>query len=44
MEGLKTGQSGLVKLDEGDLVVFSAGLNCRWNVHIPVCKHYRFGD
>jgi uncharacterized cupin superfamily protein len=26
----------------GDLVVFPAGMSCRWQVHVPVRKHYRF--
>ena len=33
-----------VKLGAGDLVIFPAGLNCRWDVHQAVQKHYRFGD
>ena len=33
-----------VKFGEGDLVVFPAGMNCRWDVHKAVRKHYRFGD
>ena len=28
----------------GDLVEFPAGMECRWNVHKAVRKHYRFGD
>ena len=28
----------------GDLVTFPAGMNCRWEVHKAVRKHYRFGD
>ena len=36
------GQS--VKLCAGDLVIFPEGLNCRWDVHHAVRKHYRFGD
>jgi len=26
----------------GYLVVFPAGIECKWNVHIAVRKHYRF--
>ena len=26
----------------GDLVVFQRGLQCTWDVHQPVRKHYRF--
>ena len=33
-----------VKFVAGDLVIFPAGMNCRWDVHQAVCKHYRFGD
>jgi uncharacterized cupin superfamily protein len=32
-----------VELTAGDLVVFPAGLNCRWDVLKPVCKHFRLG-
>tara|TARA_Y100001968_G_scaffold189296_1_gene173520 strand:- start:272 stop:418 length:147 start_codon:yes stop_codon:yes gene_type:complete len=28
----------------GDLVVFSAGMDCRCDVHQLVRKYYRFGD
>lgn len=27
----------------GDLVTFEAGLNCVWDIRVPVKKHYRFG-
>ena len=33
-----------VKFGAGDLVIFPAGLNCKWDVHQAVRKHYRFGD
>tara|TARA_B100000212_G_scaffold228769_1_gene173737 strand:- start:238 stop:384 length:147 start_codon:yes stop_codon:yes gene_type:complete len=33
-----------VKFRAGDLVTFPAGMNCRWNVHQAVRKHYRFGN
>tara|TARA_Y100001968_G_scaffold232863_1_gene215690 strand:+ start:2001 stop:2276 length:276 start_codon:yes stop_codon:yes gene_type:complete len=33
-----------VKFRAGDLVVFSAGMDCRWDVYKAVRKHYRFGD
>ena len=32
-----------VKFPAGDLVVFPAGIGCRWDVHKAVRKHYRFG-
>ncbi len=31
-----------VKLGEGDLVTFSAGMSCTWNISRPIKKHYRF--
>ncbi|WP_216904596.1 cupin domain-containing protein [Synechococcus sp. CCY 9618] len=31
-----------VRFGAGDLVVFPEGLRCRWQVHAPVRKHYRF--
>ncbi len=33
-----------VQFGEGDLVVFPAGMDCRWEVHKAVRKHYHFGD
>ena len=33
-----------IKFSAGDLVTFPAGMNCRWEVHKAVRKHYRFGD
>lgn len=32
-----------VTLVEGDLVTFSAGLSCTWEIRQAVTKHYRFG-
>jgi uncharacterized cupin superfamily protein len=32
-----------VKLEEGDLVSFPAGMSCTWDVRRAVKKHYRFG-
>lgn len=32
-----------VSFGAGDLVVFPAGMRCRWKVLEPVRKHYRFG-
>jgi uncharacterized cupin superfamily protein len=32
-----------VKFGKGDLVVFSEGLKCTWNVKKAVKKHYKFG-
>lgn len=32
-----------VRFGAGDLVVFAQGLDCTWQVHAPVRKHYRFG-
>ena len=33
-----------VRFGAGDLVVFSAGMDCIWDVHKAVRKHYQFGD
>ena len=33
-----------VKFGAGDLVIFPEGMNCRWDVHQSVRKHYQFGD
>tara|TARA_B100000902_G_C27137227_1_gene826714 strand:+ start:153 stop:302 length:150 start_codon:yes stop_codon:yes gene_type:complete len=33
-----------VKFGSGDLVVFQAGMDFRWDVHKAVRKHYRCGD
>ena len=32
-----------VQFGKGDLVTFSAGLSCTWEVRGAVRKHYRFG-
>lgn len=32
-----------VRFGKGDLVVFPAGLKCRWKISKPVRKHYMFG-
>ena len=32
-----------VRVGKGMLVVFPAGMSCRWKVISPVRKHYRFG-
>ncbi|MBI4794168.1 MAG: cupin domain-containing protein [Deltaproteobacteria bacterium] len=31
-----------VTIKAGDLVVFPAGMSCRWNVVKPIKKHYQF--
>lgn len=31
-----------VRFGAGDLVVFPAGMSCRWSISQPVRKHYRF--
>ena len=28
----------------GDLITFPEGMNCKWEVHQAVRKHYKFGD
>lgn len=37
----KSGKS--VNFSKGDLVVFSKGLDCTWNIKKGVRKHYNFG-
>lgn len=32
-----------VRFGKGDLVTFSAGMSCTWNILADVKKHYRFG-
>jgi len=32
------------KMGKGDLVTFAKGLECRWIIHEPVRKHYRFAS
>lgn len=32
-----------VHVGAGDLVTFPQGLKCRWDVRVPVHKHFRFG-
>ena len=32
-----------VRFGKGDLVIFPAGLKCRWKIDSAVKKHYRFG-
>lgn len=31
-----------VRIAEGDLVTFPAGMSCTWDIRVPVRKHYRF--
>lgn len=33
-----------LRIGQGDLVTFPAGLTCTWEVKAPVRKHYRFKD
>jgi uncharacterized protein len=33
---------GKVTLQKGDYVIFRKGLNCIWDIRIPVKKHYYF--
>jgi uncharacterized cupin superfamily protein len=33
-----------VRFGKGDLVIFSAGLKCKWKIISPVRKHYQFGQ
>lgn len=32
-----------VELQQGDLVVFPAGMQCTWDIRVAVRKHYDFG-
>ncbi len=32
-----------IAMGKGDLVTFSSGLSCTWNIRQPVRKHYNFG-
>lgn len=32
-----------VRIGQGDLVTFPAGMSCTWEIRSPVRKHYRFG-
>lgn len=32
-----------VSFGAGDFVVFPAGMNCTWDIHQDVRKHYKFG-
>lgn len=33
---------GIVNIKPGDFVTFKDGLNCIWDIKIPVKKHYNF--
>ena len=33
-----------VTFGAGDLVTLPAGMNCTWEIHEPVRKHYRLGE
>ena len=33
-----------MKFGAGELLVFPAGMNCQWDFHKAVRKHYRFGN
>jgi hypothetical protein len=45
LEGKVTVEAGgdQIRFAKGDLVIFPAGLDCRWIVHEAVRKHYQFG-
>ena len=38
-----TAEGQQVSFGAGDLVVFPEGLDCVWDVAVPVKKHYKFG-
>ncbi|MEF8793325.1 cupin domain-containing protein [Thiohalorhabdus sp.] len=37
-------EGGPVTFGAGDLVTFPAGINCVWDIHEGVRKHFRLGD
>ena len=37
-----TGPENTVKIESGDYVIFPKGLNCVWEVHETIKKHYTF--
>jgi len=32
-----------VEMGQGDLVIFPAGMSCKWEIRSPVTKHYDIG-
>lgn len=32
-----------VEMAQGDLVIFPAGMSCKWEIRSPVTKHYDIG-
>jgi len=32
-----------VEMGQGDLVIFPAGMSCKWEIQSPVTKHYDIG-
>ncbi len=32
-----------VEMGQGDLVIFPAGMSCKWEIRLPVTKHYDIG-
>lgn len=44
-EAVVTPEGGApVTLKKGDLVTFPAGMRCRWEIRVPVRKHYDFEE
>ena len=37
-----TGPENTVEIESGDYVIFPKGLNCVWEVHETIKKHYTF--
>ena len=35
-------EHGIFTIKQGDFVTFRKGLRCKWNVKIPIRKHYNF--
>ncbi|HKJ70440.1 MAG TPA: cupin domain-containing protein [Gammaproteobacteria bacterium] len=41
---VEPGEGEAVTFGAGDLVTFPAGMDCTWDIHEAVRKHYRLGD
>ncbi len=41
---VETEEGEKYEINEGDLVTFPKGLSCKWEILLPVKKHYKFMD
>ena len=41
---IKTSKNKSYLIKAGDLVTFPKGINCMWEIHKQIRKHYRLGD